>query len=88
MISLVSSLSPESSTFLVLNLKVGVAALEGVDLLGAHGLVLVELAHALDHAHHLVHAGLGPALRGGVAHQVLQTERQSLNKGHLFVLRV
>ena len=80
------SLSPESSTFLVLDLKVGVAVLEGVDLLGAHGLVLVKLPHALNHAHHLVHAGLGPALGGGVAHEVLQTEGQSLNKGNIFVL--
>ena len=80
-------LSPERSTFLVLNLEVCVAGLEGVDLLGAHGLVLVELPHALDHAHHLVHAGLGPALGGGVAHEVLQTEGQSLNKGNIFVLR-
>ena len=79
---------PERSTFLVLNLEVGVARLESVDLLGAHGLVLVKLPHALDHAHHLVHAGLGPALRGGVAHEVLQTERQFLNKGNVFVLRV
>ena len=69
-------------------MKVCVAALEGVDLFGAHCLVLVELAHALDHAHHLIHAGLGPALRGGVAHEVLQTERQFLNKGNVFVLRV
>ena len=80
-------LSPERSTFLVLNLEVCVAGLEGVDLLGAHGLVLVELPHALDHAHHLVHASLGAALGGGVAHEVLQTEGQSLNKGNIFVLR-
>ena len=80
-------LSPEGSTFLVLNLEVCVAGLEGVDLLGAHGLVLVELPHALDHAHHLVHAGLGPALGGCVAHQVLQTQRQSLDKSHIFILR-
>ena len=80
-------LSPERSTFLVLNLEVCVAGLEGVDLLGAHGLVLVKLPHALDDAHHLVHAGLGPALRGGVAHQVLQTEWQSLDEGHIFVLQ-
>ena len=79
--------SPERSALLVLNLEVTVAGLEGGDLLGAHGLVLVKLAEALDDAHHLVHAGLGPTLGGGVAHQVLQTEWQSLDEGHIFVLQ-
>ena len=68
-------------------MKVRVAGLEGIDLLGAHGLVLVKLPHALDDAHHLVHAGLGPTLGRSVAHQVLQTEWQSLDEGHIFVLR-
>jgi len=67
-------------------LKVGIAGLEGRDLLGAHGLVLIKLSEALDDTHHLIHAGLGTSLGGGVAHQVLQTEGKSLNEGHIFVL--
>ena len=67
-------------------MKVGEAGLEGGDLFTAHGLVLVKLAHALNDAHHLVHAGLRPALGGGVAHEVLQAERKSLDEGHVMVL--
>ena len=78
--------SPKCSLFLVINLKFAVAGLEGVNLLGAHWLVLVKLAEALDDAHHLVHAGLLSTLGGCVAHQVLQTEGKSLDEGNIFIL--
>ena len=81
----IQGFSPERFAFLILSLKVGEAGLESVDLFDAHGLVLVELAHTLNDAHHLVHAGLRPALCRGVAHEVLQAERKPLNEGHLII---
>ena len=77
---------PESFLLFIFHFKFLVTVLKGRDLPGAHGLVLVELAQAPDHLHHLVHAGLLAALHGRVAHNVLQTQGSFLNKWNIFFL--
>ena len=62
------------------------AAVEPLDLLLAHGLVLVELAEAGNHLHHLAHAGLVLVLLGRPeAHVPLEGEGGALDEGHLGV---
>ena len=77
---------PERFLLFIINFKFLVTILEGGDLAGAHGLVLVKLAEAADDLHHLVHAGLLAALHRRVAHNVLQTQRKFLNKRNIFIL--